>query len=133
MNDSFDTLYGALNRLDELTDPIYLDGAEENLGACLYALDKMAESAMETNALGEAHRHRKLRTEVEAASERGEVVAIRRSDALRLSVTLHRYREKLRERGDTVGAADINRTIRVIDGQLEEMAAETPPGETNRP
>lgn len=120
MNESFDTLYGALNRLDEVTDPIYLDGDEEHLDACLYALDKMAESAMETDALGEAHRHRQLRIEMANAREQREIVEIRRSDALRLSVTLRRYRENLRDRGDAVSAAALERTVHLIDGKLEE-------------
>ncbi len=126
MNDSFDTLYGALNRLDEVTDPIYLDEEEEeHFDACLYALDKMAESAMEADALGEAHRHRTLRLEMADARQRGETVEVRRSDALRLSVALRRYRERLRDRGYVVSAAVLERTVHVIDEKLEETTTET--------
>lgn len=123
MDETIDTLREALNRLDELTEPIHLDGDEGDLDAYLYALSKMAESAMERDALGEAHRLRDLQAEMERAEERGEPVDIRRSDALRLSVSLHTYREKLLDQDDEAAAEDVEQTIRVIDGKLEETTS----------
>lgn len=120
MDEIMNTLRGALNRLDELTDPIRLEGGEGDLDAYLYALSKMAESAMEMDALGEAHRLRDLQAEMERAEAQGEPVDIRRSDALRLSVSLHTYREKLLNQGDEAAAADVEQTIHVIDGKLEK-------------
>ncbi|KDE56828.1 hypothetical protein EL22_19810 [Halostagnicola sp. A56] len=120
----YKTVHGALNRLDELTDPIRLDREKHDIDAYLFAVERMAKSAMKKDELREAHRLLDLRGSIDGSDGEGRNVEIPRSDALRLSVTLHSYREKLLDNGDEVSASDVERSVTIIDQKLEQRSAE---------
>ncbi|WP_227014871.1 hypothetical protein [Natronorubrum aibiense] len=78
----------------------------------------MASSAMKADALRDAHRLHTLRDEITQAGTQGGPVEIPPSYALRLSVTLHEYRENLCESDDMEGAESVAQVIQVIDGKI---------------
>lgn len=121
---TYKTVHGALNRLDELTDPIRLDRDKHDIDAYLFALERMAKSAMKNDELQEAHRLLELRDRIDVSDGEGRIVEVPRSDALRLSVTLHSYREKLLDTGDEVSASDVKQSATIIDRKLEQKSPE---------
>ncbi|SFS88209.1 hypothetical protein SAMN04488556_3094 [Halostagnicola kamekurae] len=123
--DTYKTVHGALNRLDELTDPIRLDRDKHEIDAYLFAIESMAKTAMKKDDLREAHRLLDLRDSIDVSDEEGQIVEVPRSDALRLSVTLHSYREKLLDDGDEVSASDVEQSAAIIDRKLEQKSGET--------
>lgn len=119
----YKTVHGALNRLDELTDPIRLDRDRHDIDAYLFAVERMAKSAMKKDELQEAHRLLDLRDSIDGSEGEGRIIEIPRSDALRLSVTLHSYREKLLDGGDELSASDVERSATIIDRKFEQKSA----------